>query len=329
MDIARSKIDVSVVLVHYRTYALTRNCIKSIISLTRHLDFEILLIDNMSSDGSVEALEAEFPGVRIIRNKHNSGFASACNIGMSCAIGRYFFIINSDAYLVENSMVSMVNRMKERQEVDVLGCMIKNSDGEVQASILSEDSPSFFSLMKGIFLESALGVLMKKLLRKSFVPAYDHSVEQKVVVCSGACLMIRREVFEKAGGFDPDFFLYCEETEWMRERLNGRFGVFYTPQTYVIHDSGGSGGGNSRLQNELSYFLYLYKVNPLYYMVYLFGYFFILLTWLPVVFLKEGFSEFKKYSKSRLRVTYLAATRILLYSRKFGSRGDDYLKYLD
>ena len=229
--------DVSILIVNYNTRELLRECLASIISETTGIEYEIIVVDNDSKDGSREMLEGEFPGARSIRNSDNKGFAAANNQGMKHARGRYILLLNSDTKVLDGAIRKTLKFMETHPEPSIVGCKLLNADGSLQPSCMS--FPTVWNLFsESFFLYRIFG--RTRLFGKYHMTHFDHDAVCPVDVVKGAFMMIRREVFENIGLFDESYFMYTEETDFcFRAKAAGYQTLFY-PSASIIHYGGGS-----------------------------------------------------------------------------------------
>lgn len=317
--------DVSIIIVNYNTVDLTRKCVNLVIQHTKGVQYEILIVDNASTDGSAESFKKNLPSCRLIELSENVGFGAANNIGMSCAKGETFLLMNSDVLLQSDAISYTFNKLTSLpSSIGVLGCRLMNEDGSVQESVFHGEKAhfKFWTLFLHSLKESVIFRAPNYLFGRDvkYVPV-DH-VEGFVTGVSGAYMHLRKEVFELTGGFDPDFFMYCEETEWQRNRLAGTFQVYYDPAVSVVH-LGGKSSAWGHFQNYLSYFLYIYKINRTTFWLYLFGESLIAVTELPFYVLTNKIRSIR----NRFRCILKAAISIPRYSSAFAARGSDRFKF--
>ena len=200
--------EVSIVIVNYNTFSLTRNCIDSVIDMFREVDYEVIVVDNASSDGSVGKLKAHFDGITVVESKKNLGFGSANNYGAGIAKGDYLLFLNSDCIVLDNALRKMLDFYKEYSDklnIGVLGSLLQNNRLEVTNSY-----GVFPTVYKEIFS------FFTNRLHK--VKDEQSEVNEKneyffVDYVSGANMFMHRELFTKVGGFDECFFIYFEETD--------------------------------------------------------------------------------------------------------------------
>lgn len=229
--------DISVILVNYNTLKLTSQCIDSIVEHTKDVEYEIILVDNASTDGSKEYFET-LPKITYVYNKENLGFGKANNIGFKYAKSKYILLLNSDTYLLNNAIKCFYDEF-EKMSADVacIGCKLLLPDKTPNHSY--EELPTLkreFQNLIEIYLHPF------KFKFHSFNERdYDDIDNFKVGYITGADLCIRRNVIEELGFFDPDFFMYSEEMELQhRYSKNGYSSVIVsTPQ--IVHLEGASG----------------------------------------------------------------------------------------
>ncbi len=225
-------------------------------------EFEVIVIDNASDDGSVEMVKEKFPQARLIVNSENLGFAKACNQGISISGGRYLFLLNPDSELTPGTFERIVDFMESHPDVGIGGCYLYYPDGRSQ--------PSFYRFTT---LTNALGrawLLHFLLPRNSLTAPFftDYLTPRRPVqrVCGGA-MVVRREVVDQVGRFDESFFLYSEDEELCLRAAKEGWGIAPVPHTQVIHHHDQSGKKNIRQAIYSSYRsqLLLYrKYHPLY-----------------------------------------------------------------
>lgn len=229
--------DVSFIIVSYNTQGLLRDCLQSIRKQTKGVEYEVIVVDNDSSDGSPEMVEREFPEMKVIRSGGNLGFGRANNIGMEQARGKYLFLLNSDTLLL-NDAASEFFRCAERLELEgrkigVLGAILKDKDRQPCHSFGRFISPA-----------SELREVMAKYLRflkdeENTSPKMISGVRE-VDYVTGADMFIPRSAAQLTGGFDPDFFMYCEEVDWQKRMDRAGLKRLIVEGPEIIHLEGGS-----------------------------------------------------------------------------------------
>ena len=240
-----SPVTLSVVIVNWNVRDLLRRCLRSLLQpatynpqpASHDLQPEIIVIDNASRDGSTEMLRAEFPQVRLIANRENRGFTAANNQGLALAQGRYLLLLNPDTEVVDDALAVMVGYMDEHPAVGVLGPRLRYPDGRPQSS--RRRFPTFATAL----VESTVVQEWwpdNRLLRRYYMADTPDDAIQEVDWLVGACLLVRREVYEQVGGLDEGFFMYSEELDWCRRIKDAGWKVVYLPTATVIHHEGKS-----------------------------------------------------------------------------------------
>lgn len=231
-------VDLSVIIVNWNVRDLLRRCLASMPEPgTRNLELETIVVDNASSDGSLEMLRAEFPQVHVIANERNLGFTRGNNQGLAASRGRYVLFLNPDTEVVGDALATMVGYMDTHPAVGALGPQLRYPDGSVQSS-----RRRFPTLTTALFESTLLelwwpGNLWARRYRLADRP---DDVAQEVDWVVGACLLARREVLEQVGGFDEGFFMYSEEMDLCRRIRDVGWRIAYVPEAQVIHHEGKS-----------------------------------------------------------------------------------------
>ena len=249
--------DVSIIIVNYNTCNLTLQCLQSVYEKTANVEFEIIVVDNASSDNSVEMIKQLFPRVNVIESSENLGFGKANNLGVEYAKGMFLLFLNSDTILVNNAVYEfwMYWQRCKDESMGCLGGFLLSQNKEITHSY------GFFPTFRR--------VLMGKVFRNNRKNEILDSDRNEVDYVTGADLFISYKNFFKAGMFSPLFFMYYEET-WLQtqlKRMNLRRIVISSPK--IIHLEGCSYKENlsnsKRIQMDISLFTYwkLYYGNCL------------------------------------------------------------------
>jgi N-acetylglucosaminyl-diphospho-decaprenol L-rhamnosyltransferase len=227
-------LDLSIVIVNWNTVSLLAQSLDSIAQTVRNLDVEIIVVDNASTDGSQAMLRERFPHARLVQNDENVGFARANNQGMAASRGRYALLLNSDALLMDGAAEALLTLADQEQRAGIVGARLLNVDGSFQAS-----HTPFPDLWQEFLILSGLGRLFYGCWYPSRGPE-EYKGPQVVDYVQGACLLVRREAFEAAGGLDESYFMYAEEVDWCYTLREKGWQVWYQPSAKVIHLGGGS-----------------------------------------------------------------------------------------
>lgn len=222
----------SIIYINYNTRGLLKQSLKHLYLMKPALDFEIIVVDNGSKDGSAKMVHDFFPRVKLIEPGKNLGYSRGANAGFSAASGNYIAIFNPDIFISPGSLEAMVNYLDANPESALVGPKLTNPDGSLQHSCYRY--PKFYTpLLRRSFLGSTF--FGKKELARYMMSDYDHEEVRGVNWLLGGAIMGRADVLKKIGFFDERFFLYFEDTDLGR-RLNGAgYKVVYLPSAKMVH----------------------------------------------------------------------------------------------
>ncbi|WP_373213966.1 glycosyltransferase family 2 protein [Fusobacterium mortiferum] len=251
--------DVSVIIVNYNTLELTKNTIESVFKKTEGLNYEVILVDNASTDGSVEYFENNYKEkIIFIQNRENLGFGKANNKGIEIAKGKYIFLLNSDTLLINNAIKILFDFMEQNIECGVCGGNLYDRDNKPVHSFKKElvNIYSDFDFIKNFILK----FIYKKRMDFNYT---NKNIE--VGYITGADMFIRKKMLEKVGIFDSDFFMYFEETELTARIKSSGKKIISVPQAKIIHLEGKSTQFKERKFRMFteSKYKYFYKVFSL------------------------------------------------------------------
>ena len=229
-------VDLSIVIVSWNVRDLLRRCLNSILDTGCSILVEVIVVDNASTDGSVEMVETEFPGVHLITNADNRGFPAANNQGIAVAQGRYVFLLNPDTELVGDALATMVTFADAHPDVGIVGPQLLNSDGSVQSSRRR------FPTLATAFFESTWlqSCSPPRALERYYVLDRPDDAVQDVDWVTGAALLARRKAIQQVGPMDEGFFMYSEELDWCRRFRETGWRVVYLPAARIVHHVGKS-----------------------------------------------------------------------------------------
>jgi len=230
-----SDADVSIVIVNWNAKNVLRDCIESIYRTTRGLSFEVIIVDNASSDGSVEMLIGEFPRVCLVQNTENRGFAAANNQGMAIAKGRFLLLLNPDTKVNEYSISGALEYAEEHVEIGILGCRSIGIDGRQQSTLFRY--PGMLDVVTNVFFPKFIMRRIPVLGRSRYV-GYNLDLIHDVDVVAGCFMFARREVYEGVGGMDEVFFMYGEEVDWCYRTKRAGWTIRYVPHISIVHYGG-------------------------------------------------------------------------------------------
>jgi GT2 family glycosyltransferase len=239
-------VDVSVVIVSWNVAPLLRECLRSLELYKGSLSLQVVVVDNRSSDDSVEMVRREYPRVRLIVNRENVGFARGNNQGFAVATGRYVFILNPDTLLVDGSLERMVEYLDRHPRVGMVGPRLCYPSGEVQFPC-ARRFPSLLNFLTQDILNLAPVPWIGPRVRSLLYP-YSYDETQPVDAICGAAMLVRCEVLNRIHGFSDAYFFGGEDLElsWQVARAGGV--VVYLHDAKVVHFGGQS---RSKVPNSI------------------------------------------------------------------------------
>lgn len=230
--------DVSIVFTHWNVRDMLRDCLRSVKEKTTGITYEIIIVDDGSTDGSVEMIRSEFPEVRLVANSENIGVAKSYNKGAALVTGRYMQMLNTDMVLVNNAIKILYDFLESRPDAGACCGKLRNRDMTTQVS---------FGSFPGVLGACADAFGLRHLL--PFIPwpqagvCPDETIDmpREAEYLSGADMLIRKEVIDRIGFFDERYTSYCEETDFCyRVRHDTPWRLFYVPQAEIVHFGGQS-----------------------------------------------------------------------------------------
>lgn len=260
--------DISIVIVNFNTFDLVRACTATIHKYTFGLSYEIIVVDNSVNTAEEKKFKELLPEVTYLNPKENLGFGRANNLGFSQANGQYILALNSDTLFIENSLKYCLDFMQstfaKEQCVGMIGCKLLNKDHSFQHSFFPFTKNTVWTYFK------CSNPILYKLFRINSKYKEPEQRPREVGDISGAFMFFEKKILETTKGFDPDFFMYYEDTEWCRERIRQAYSIYYVPSTSVIHLGGKSAPKRLMfIQNILSLSLLWYKKGMFNYLSYL------------------------------------------------------------
>lgn len=244
-------IDLSIIIVNYNVKEFLKNLLASIKKASKNLSTEIIVVDNASDDGSVEMIKDKFPEIILIENKINIGFGKANNQGLAIAKGNFILLINPDTLVAEDTFVKMIEFFNSHPEVGMAGCKILNPDGTLQLACRRSFPGPWTAFTKVTGLSSLFP--KSKLFARYNLTYLDENQTYEVDAISGSFMMMRKEVFEKVGGFDEQFFMYGEDLDLCYRIQKAGYKIFYVHSTQIIHYKGESTKRSSLDETRIFY----------------------------------------------------------------------------
>lgn len=267
--------DISVIIVNWNTKKLLEDCLTSIYKHTKTrsfsgepdqddeggekgLTFEVIVVDNGSEDGSQTMVKKEYPQVNLILNKDNLGFTKANNQGIKVTKGEYVLLLNSDTYLVENSLKKLVDLAKSMKNLGALGPLLLNEDRTIQQSAgFFPHLPQVFYWMS--FIDDLPGGTILKPYHVDHNSFYQKN--HQVDWVTAAAILVPKKVIANIGGLDEGIFMYGEEVDWCYRIKKAGYKVYFSPTTSIVHIGRGSSGKISQnaILGEYKGLVYFYK----------------------------------------------------------------------
>lgn len=241
---------ISIITLTFNSEAYVKNYLNS---LKEYLpkESEVILIDNGSDDKTLDIVR-EYSFVKVIANRNNLGFAKGCNLGAKLARGEYLFFLNPDCKLINNSLNLLLEYIDKNPKVGIVAPKLRQSEVVIQPTV--RKLPSVWGAVK----EYYLGI---KNSYEAFIP--QGGIPQKVESIVGAALLIRKEIFEKVGGFDERFFMYYEDLDLCRRLRKLGYDIVYFPKATIFHKVGGSISERKKEYLETSAKIYHGLINYL------------------------------------------------------------------
>lgn len=230
-------LELSIVIISFNTRELLRQCLQSVSEEATGIPHEILVVDNASGDGSAEMVAEEFPNIRLFCSDVNLGFGNANNVALKHAQGRYFVLLNSDAFLAKGALAGAIRHMDAHPDCAVGGGLLVGDDGAHQPS-----ARTFHSVLNDAIVFSGLAA---KFPKSKMFGRFDRTwadplIPAQVDWVPGAFSIVRPEALRRVGLFDPDFFLYYEEVDLCLRLKRAGYRVWYWPDIVITHIGGES-----------------------------------------------------------------------------------------
>ena len=241
--------DASAVVVTHNALPWIEQCLQSV------RGEETVVVDNGSTDGTVDLVRERFPEARLVEQE-NLGLAAGWNAGMAAASGRYFLILNADAWLTDGSLARLVAFADARPGAAVVGPRLLNTDGTLQRSV--RGFPTLWRLATEYLFLRKLAP-RTRFLNAFYAGGFEHDEVREVEVVMGACMLVRREAVEQVGPLDEAFFLFSEETDWCWRFGRAGWKVVFFPGAECVHVGGAAHGGRLYRENLRGHLRFLAK----------------------------------------------------------------------
>lgn len=234
--LASAAVDLSIIYVNWNSLDYLRASIASVNEFTRRTRFELIVVDNASPEGGIDALSADFPEMTVIKSHKNLGFAGANNLGFARATGEYVLLLNPDTLLFEPSIDILVDQARTLPDAGIIGCKLLNSDRSLQLSSIQK----FPNLLNQVIDTEYLRTRWPRSPLWGIAPLFQETSLTPVQVIPGACMLLRRSVFQQAGLYSEDYFMYAEDIDLNHKVSKLGLVNYYVGKTSIIHHGGGS-----------------------------------------------------------------------------------------
>ncbi len=233
-------IDVSIIFVNWNSANYLRESIASVYEHTRDVRFEVIVVDNASPQAGVDELQRIFPEIMLLKSEKNLGFAGANNLGFKNASGSYLLFLNPDTKLVAPAIEILLEQLKTLPDAGIAGCKLLNTDLTVQTSCIQR----FPTIANQVMDIEYLRLKWPGCRLWDIAPLFsDSTMPVAVEMISGACMMMPREVFERAGMFAEDYFMYAEDLDLCYKVAQLGLINYYIGDACIVHHGGKSTGG--------------------------------------------------------------------------------------
>lgn len=243
--------DISIIIVNYNVKEFLLNLLGSLDKSLKNIRSEIIVVDNASEDGSIEAVQQKYPGVKLIANNKNVGFGAANNQGMKIAQGKFIVLINPDTIVKEDTFSTLLKFFEEHDDAGMAGCKVLNPDGSLQLPCRRSFPGPWTSFTKIVGLSKLFP--NSRLFARYNLTYLDENDTYEVDAISGSFMMLRKEVYEKTNGFDPQFFMYGEDLDLCYRTQKAGYKVYYVHSTEIIHYKGESTKRSSLDETKVFY----------------------------------------------------------------------------
>ena len=245
-------LDLSIVIVNYNVEYFLEQCLNSVIKASQQLKTEIIVVDNNSSDGSIEMLKHKFQGVHLIENKDNVGFSRANNQGIKLSQGKYVLLLNPDTVIEEQTLTKMVSRMDKDDTIGGLGVRMVDGKG----NFLPESKRGLPTPIVAFYKIFGLSSLFKKSKKfgRYHLSYLNEFEENEIEILSGAFMCMRKKVLDEIGLLDEYFFMYGEDIDLSYRIIKAGYKNLYFPDTTIIHYK-----GESTKKSSVNYVFVFYR----------------------------------------------------------------------
>jgi len=231
-------LDLSIIIVSWNVENYLRKCLHSIFANGKDLRFEVIVIDNASQDNSVEMVRKEFLDVNIITNQKNRGFNAANNQGILVAKGRNILLLNPDTIIPDKDLLKgMVDVLDQNTKIGAVGPKVVSADGKAIQLACARSDTNLWTVFSDRIVE-------KKIYNSKWLREKYYHTPRHVSTLSGSCMMFKKEVVDKIGFMDEQFFMFLDDVDYCKRIRDAGWKVHYMPTLEIIHFGGESSGQN-------------------------------------------------------------------------------------
>jgi GT2 family glycosyltransferase len=230
--------ELSVIIVSFNAKDYLQQCLASVSSAVEEIEFEIFVVDNNSGDRSAEMVRREFPDIKLIANKFNSGFSAANNQAIKNSAGRFILLLNPDTIVEKDTFLKCIEFMNSHPDAGAVGVRMMNGEGK----FLPESKRAFPTVLTAFFKTSGLSYLFSgsSLINRYYLPQINLTETSLTEVISGAFMFLRRDALNRSGLLDEDFFMYGEDIDLSYRLLHTGYHNYYFPGAAIVHFKGKS-----------------------------------------------------------------------------------------
>ncbi|MBU3088270.1 glycosyltransferase family 2 protein [Clostridium gasigenes] len=229
---------VSIIIVNYNKYELTERCIESVVDNLIDIEYEIIVLDNCSTNDSYNELKSNYienENIKVINSEVNTGFGDGNNKAVDSAKYENVLLLNPDVIVLENSIQDMIKRLYEDKAIGIIGCKLLNDDMTLQYSCRRYLPINEFLLARTPLKKFLKADYIKGINEKYLMKDYDHIEDREVDWIMGSCLLLRKEDFINVGGFSKEYFMYFEDVDLSYKIHKSGKKVLYFPKVEMIH----------------------------------------------------------------------------------------------
>jgi GT2 family glycosyltransferase len=230
-------VDLSVIIINWKSVQYLGPCLRALYEHTSGIDFEVIVLDNASYDGSAELIKTEYPQVLFIQSDQNHGFTQGNNVAFRHSNGKNILLLNPDTEILGNAISNLLSCLDALPRSGAVGCRLLNSDGSIQTTCLQAFPTILNQILDVDFLKRMFPVWSLWGMRPLF---RDPGTPVEVDMICGACILLKRSVFEEVGLLSPDYLMYGDDLDLCYKVKKAGYGVYYTGDAAIIHHGGKS-----------------------------------------------------------------------------------------